>query len=204
MSTIEVFADVCCPFTHVGLRRVVRRRTDVGRDDVALVVRAWPLELVNGVPLDPDSIATHVAELRESVAPDLFVGFDRAKFPASSLPALELAAAAYATSTAVGERISLSLRTALFEEGRDLGDAGVLDAIAAEHGVQVQRPVARDAVLADWREGVRRGVRGSPEFFVEGHGYFCPALDITSYDGELTIAYDAAGFESFLAACFAS
>ena len=55
MDALEVFADVCCPFTHVGLRRIVRRRAELGRDDVVLVVRAWPLELVNGVPLDPES-----------------------------------------------------------------------------------------------------------------------------------------------------
>ena len=31
--SIEVFADVLCPFTHVGLRRLVARRTELGRDD---------------------------------------------------------------------------------------------------------------------------------------------------------------------------
>src|SRR6478735_6336015 len=40
---IEVFADVRCPFAHVGLRRLVERRRALGRDDVRLVVRAWPM-----------------------------------------------------------------------------------------------------------------------------------------------------------------
>ena len=93
-NVVEVFADVCCPFTHVGLRRLVQRRDEVG-GDLELVVRAWPLELVNGAPLDGDLIAEEIEELRKQVAADLFVGFDRGRFPATSLPALELAAAAY-------------------------------------------------------------------------------------------------------------
>ena len=48
MRTIEVFADVLCPFTHVGLRAVAEQRARAGRDDVVIRVRAWPLELVNG------------------------------------------------------------------------------------------------------------------------------------------------------------
>jgi hypothetical protein len=47
---VEVFADVGCPFAHVGLRRFVERRDELGRDDVVLWVRAWPLELVNARP----------------------------------------------------------------------------------------------------------------------------------------------------------
>ena len=115
---VEVFADVCCPFTHVGLRRLVQRRDEVG-GDLELVVRAWPLELVNGAPLDGDLIAEEIEELRKQVAADLFVGFDRARFPATSLPALELAAAAYRRDMPSGERVSLTLREALFERGRE-------------------------------------------------------------------------------------
>src|SRR3954464_13451066 len=47
---IEVFADVACPFTHVGLCRLVARRRE-SNSDAVLWVRAWPLELVNGEPL---------------------------------------------------------------------------------------------------------------------------------------------------------
>ena len=77
---IETFADVCCPFTHVGLRRLSDRRDHSGRTDVALWVRAWPLEIVNGDPLDPVMIAEEVDALRASVAPDLFASFDPSKF----------------------------------------------------------------------------------------------------------------------------
>src|SRR5947209_6984790 len=95
VTQIEVFADVACPFTHVGLRRFVSQREASGRRDLVLRVRAWPLELVNGVPLDAAFIAEEVGDLRAQVAPALFAGFDERRFPHSSLPALALAAAAY-------------------------------------------------------------------------------------------------------------
>ena len=90
---VEVFADLGCPFTHVGLRRFVERRAERGRGDVHLLVRSWPLEVVNGTPLDADFIAEEVDDIRAAVAPDLFTGFAATAFPASSIPGLALAAA---------------------------------------------------------------------------------------------------------------
>ena len=52
MDVIEVFADIACPFAHVGLRRFVTERERRGLDRPRLRVRAWPLELVNGKPFD--------------------------------------------------------------------------------------------------------------------------------------------------------
>ncbi len=186
MSVIEVFADVRCPFTHVGLRRLVERREELGAD-VTLRVRAWPLELVNDAPLDPGLVANEIEALRTQVAGDLFRGFDRARFPASSLPALGLAAAAYEQDLAAGERLSLLLRDALFEQGRDIAQPDELAALAADAGVPeaLGRP---DVVVADWHEGQARGVIGSPHFFVGDRGYFCPMLDIRHEDGRFDIS----------------
>jgi predicted DsbA family dithiol-disulfide isomerase len=203
VTTIEVFADVRCPFTHVGLRRFVDRRRELGRHDVRLHVRAWPLELVNGEPLDPGLIDEEVGELRTQVAPDLFGGFSRADFPATSIPALRLAAAAYGRDDETGEHVSLALRRVLFEEGQDIADPAVLAAIAADRRVAIDLSSGMDAVVADWREGQRRGVVGSPHFFVGGEGFFCPSLEITRDDGgHLTIRVDHAGLEAFLDRCF--
>ncbi len=202
-GTIEVFADLRCPFTHVGLRRVVERRHALGHDAIRLRVRAWPLELVNAAPLDALLIAEEVAELRAQVAPELFAGFDPDRFPASSLPGLRLAAAAYRQSLDAGELVSLAMRTALFEEGRDITEPSELAAIAATAGIAEAVAGTDDDVVADWREGQRRGVIGSPHFFVAGDSWFCPALDITRRDGHLRIANDPAAFERFVTACFA-
>jgi len=204
MTVLEVFADIGCPFAYVGLRRLVARRSELGRGDVQLRVHAWPLELVNGSPLDPAYIAEEVEVLRDTVAPDLFLGFAESAFPASSLPAFDLVQAAYGVDLATGERVSLAVRVALWEDGLDVADPGVLVGIGAAHGVTVDPDAARAAVLADWEQGKERGVRGSPEFFVAGAAWFCPVLDIRRVDGELQVRVDETSMPEFLAACFAS
>jgi predicted DsbA family dithiol-disulfide isomerase len=201
---VEVFADVGCPFAHVGLRRFVERRDELGRDDVVLWVRAWPLELVNARPLDPHLIAEEVDEIREHAAPDLFTGFDTTSFPASSLPAFALAAAAHRRDPSTGERVSLALRDLVFEQGVDIADAAVLDRLAEEHDLTVDR-VDHECVLGDHAEGVRRGVVGSPHFFTAGGGFFCPALDVSRDSrGHLRISTDPDGFAAFVEACLRS
>ena len=200
-AVVEVFADIVCPFAHVGLRRVLRRRTELGRVLPVLRVRAWPLELVNGEPFDPDVVARHVEELREQVEPGLFRGFDRAAVPSSSLPALQLVAEAYSAGDEVGEQVSLAVRDALFEQGRDIADPGLLAAIAADHGVP-SLGTGAELVLADLEEGRERGVQGSPEFFLDRRGYFCPALRIERVDGKLEITPDRGAFDAFLSDCF--
>jgi hypothetical protein len=57
-------------------------------------------------------------------------------------------------------------------------------------------------VLADYAAGRERGVVGSPHFFVDGEGYFCPNLHIEQVDGHLHVEVDRAGFADFLGRCF--
>ena len=114
---IEVFADIWCPFTHVGLRAIDEQRIRTGRTDVAIRVRAWPLELVNGAPLDPEATKEHAEDLREQVAPNLFRHLDLERFPRSTLDALALANRAYRTGLEVGERVSFALRNAPLRRG---------------------------------------------------------------------------------------
>jgi predicted DsbA family dithiol-disulfide isomerase len=197
-ALIEVFADVVCPFTHLGLRRFVDRRRTLGSNRI-LRVRAWPLELVNGEALASGLVAEEVHELREQVSPDLFVGFDPTQFPTTSLPAMTLVDAAYRRSAQLGERVSLAVRHALFEEGRDISSADVLAEIARAHGLGRLGVVDRASIIADWEEGRRRGVQGSPHFFVGGEGFFCPTLEIARVGDRLQITRDPARFEAFMA-----
>lgn len=201
MAVIEVFADACCPFAHVGLHRIRDAADAEGRPDVTLHVRAWPLELVNGNPMDAHFIAEEVDEIREQVAADLFGGFREEAFPGSSIPAMALAARAYAVSESVGQAVSLAVRDALFEHGHDIGDRSVLAGIAAAHGVDLPDDPAGDAALvhADWHDGTARGVVGSPHFFIGGENVFCPVLDIKRVDGHLVIRVDEPAVQAFLA-----
>lgn len=203
LTEIEVFADVACPFTHVGLRRFVERR-EAGGPDVRLRVRAWPLEEVNGEPLDPGFIAEEVDEIRAQVAPDLFAGFDPAAFPATSMPALALASAAYDLDLVTGEAVSLELRDLLFEHGVDIADADALAGVAERNGVAFDPANPHlGAVRADHAEGKQRGVIGSPHFFTPAGGFFCPSLDVSrDSGGHLRITADPDGFRRFVDSCF--
>src|SRR3546814_4521111 len=157
MRAIEVFADIWCPFAHLGLRAVAQRRYELGRGDVPMVVRAWPLELINDEPQDPKMAAEHVADLRAQCAPDAFAGFDPERFPSTTLPALALAAAAYRYTGPVGERVSLALRDALWEQGRDISDTEVLAEIATAHGiVDGWGPEDERSVTEDWHLEIGR------------------------------------------------
>jgi predicted DsbA family dithiol-disulfide isomerase len=204
LETIDVFADVVCPFTHVGLRRFVARRGELGSSVPLLRVRAWPLELVNGHPFDPESVAHHVHELRRQVAPELFARFTPDAVPATSMPAFALVADAYAVGDALGEAVSLAVRSALFEEGRDVADPAVIADVAAAHGIDRRSADAEQRVAADYEEGRRRGVEGSPEFFLGDRSYFCPGLRIDRTGDDMVIEPDVTRFDAFLEDSFAS
>lgn len=200
---IEVFADVGCPFAHLGLVAIVDQCRTRNRLDVVLRVRSWPLELVNGKPLDAGFISEEVDEIRPQVAVGRFAGFSAEAFPDSTMDAMELTAAAYEVGDHTGQAVALAVRDVLFEKGRNVGDPEVLAAIAADHGVTWPDPVVTSGsyprVRQDWEEGVDRGVVGSPHFFTSGGGYFCPALDVGRDDqGHLRVATDHERFTAFL------
>lgn len=195
---IEVFADVGCPFAHLGIRRFLAARDAAGRDDVVLHVRAWPLELVNGRPLDPSFIAEEIDEIRPQLVSSEFAGFRVEAFPASSIPAMELTAAAHELDPRSGERMAVAVRDALFEQGRRVDDPDVLATLADELGAP-SPPDGDRRVRADHAAGIERGVIGSPHFFTTDGGFFCPALDITrDAQGHLRITADEQGFAAFL------
>lgn len=177
---IEVYADIGCPFAHVGLLSAKRLRDRLPHR-APLVVRAWPLELVNGTPLDPQATAAHVAELRRDVVPELFAGFDPANLPVSTLRAHALVEAANERDPWLGERLSLELRDRLFEQGSAIDEATLVE-LARESGLDPSVLDDTDRVEARYAEGRSRGVQGSPHFFAGQTELFCPLLDIERDD----------------------
>jgi hypothetical protein len=184
----------------VGLTHLMRRRHQLGRDDVRFRIHGWPLELVNGEPVDADSISEEIDEIKPQVAPDLFAGFVPRQFPASTLPALALTAAAYEIGDTPGEAVAMELRQLLFERGRNVADPAVLAEVAQRNGVTTLGDVA--VVRAEWTDGRSRGVVGSPHFFVDGESLFCPVLDIQRVDGALVVKVDEHAYEAFVTRCF--
>jgi predicted DsbA family dithiol-disulfide isomerase len=203
MRHIEVFADIVCPFTHVGLRRLVDARAE--RDArCVLRVRAWPLEWVNGQPIDRELAAREIDALRSSVAPELFEGFDTGMWPRSSLPAFGLAAAAYAVDDVAGEAVSLAIRDALFEGGLDVSDPDVISAIGDAYGLRpLNAATTRTAVETDWARGKVRHVKGSPHFFVGDADWFCPSLVVQHAGDDFSIELASESMQHFYDAAFA-
>ncbi len=200
MAKVEVYADIVCPFAYVGLTRLIERRHQLGRDDVRLRIRSWPLELVNGEPVDAHSIGEEIDEIKPQVAPDLFAGFNPEQFPASTLPALALTADAYEIGDSTGEAVAMQLRQLVFEHGRNVADPAVLAEVARRNGVTTR---GDDAVVRnEWADGRSRGVLGSPQFFVDGESLFCPVLDIRRVDEALVVKVDEQAFEAFVTLCF--
>ena len=195
---VEVFADITCPFTHVGLKRVVSHLEQVS-DDIEVIVRAWPLEWVNGQPLDADIVKMKAGILDEQLGLHDFAGFSTEAWPDTTIPALNLAAEGYAKDPATGLTVSLELRAALFEEGLDISDPQVLGEVAARHGLDAPSTEASAAVYADYELGKEQGVIGSPHFWSQGTDFFCPALDIGHDDsGGLTARFDPERLQMFL------
>ena len=197
--TVEVFADISCPFTHLGLAMVVDELAE-SSPDAEVRVRAWPLEWVNGSPLDPVATAGKIDALRAQLGTDRFSGFRIDRWPTTTIPALNLAAAAYDADPDAGLQVSLALRSSLFEQGEDISDPRVLAGIAASFDLAPPPVEASAAVGADYADGQRRLVSGSPHFWIEGHDYFCPSLDI-GHDaaGGLTARLDPDGLLGFVA-----
>lgn len=198
--TVEVFADVGCPFAHVGLSLVVSRLAEMD-PPVDCYVRAWPLEWVNGSPLEGDAVAVKIAALRDQLDVDCFNGFDADQFPTTTIPALNLCAEGYGRDAQTGLEVSLSVRNALFEEGLDVGRQQVLAEIAAEYELPAPSRDPSQAVLDEYADGRARGVRGSPDFYMGDAEFFCPALDLDhDDDGRLLAGFDIEGFETFIGA----
>ena len=70
-----MFADVVCPFTHVGLRRLVEYRAQRHREDVAIRVRAWPLELVNGEQVPRELLVEEISIAVAAVLLLLYIAY---------------------------------------------------------------------------------------------------------------------------------
>lgn len=197
-----MFADIACPFAHAGLRAYTTYRREQGVTEPRLVVRAWPLELVNDTPHSGRHLAPEIDALRADAAPDLFVGFDAGHFPPSTLAALATSAAAYRVGPEHGEVFSLAVRDALWEHGLDVADPDVLHHLAKELDVPVATAADEAAVRADLAEGRARGVTGSPHFFTADGDFFCPSLDIDSSGEGMQVRFDPAGFRRFVATVF--
>lgn len=181
---VEVIADVVCPFCFIGKRRLDQALHAVqGPSSVS-----WhPYQLnpeipAEGVPFDVyltrrfgspaniEPVFEHLAKEGADVGIDF--RFDRIRHVPQTLLAhqvMHMAAQRDLDASALAD----DLMSAFFEEGRDIGDRGVLIAIGARHGLSADEVVAaaesaqlRNIVTTREARARANGLAGVPGFLL--------------------------------------
>ena len=114
---VTVFADIVCPFTHVGLRRMTERRDQIGSTEPPpgerVAARVGQRRTVGRARRRPSRSRRCGMMLRPTSSPVSTPTRSRA----TSVPALGLASLAYTLDLATGESVSLALRDARVRTG---------------------------------------------------------------------------------------
>ena len=121
MAELVVYSDVVCPWATVIVLRLhaARARADA-EDELALVHRALPLELLLERPLARRVVDAEIplcASLTPEFGWSLWQGRPE-EYPVTSLPALEAVRAAGDQSPRAAEELDLALRRAFFAGSR--------------------------------------------------------------------------------------
>ena len=184
MKTVALtcFTDLLCVWAWIGELRLAELRRTHG-EAVAVSQRfcnvfgatAQKIQANWGTKGGYDGFAGHLSHVLEGfpelkASPDLWRGVR----PASSLPAHLVLKAVEAQEAGggapgLGDRAILRVRQAFFEQGRDVSQTSVLDAVLSEAGAdlsdihaRLDRGEAHAALMADYQEAQALGVKGSP------------------------------------------
>lgn len=181
---VEVIADFVCPFCFIGKRNFDEALKAVqGPSDVSW----YPYQLnpeipEEGQPFDvylksrfgnPGNVEPVLQQLKASgKAAGIDFRFDKLRHVPSTLPVHQVMQLAETLGVDQSE-LAENLMSAFFEQGRNIGERGVLIDIAGEHGIaanDVNKAIDNDKVkqLVLTREGQVRssGLVGVPGFLV--------------------------------------
>lgn len=121
MAELVVFSDIVCPWATVIVLRLHAARERVGaQDELAIVLRALPLELEHEKPI-PRRIVDAEIPLCASLTPEFGWSLWQGRleeYPVTVLPALEAVQAAASQSARAAEQLDLALRHAFFGRSR--------------------------------------------------------------------------------------
>jgi predicted DsbA family dithiol-disulfide isomerase len=169
MSRLVVFSDLVCPWATVVVLRLHAARARAGaEDELAIVHRALPLELLLERPIDRRVVDAEIP-LCASLTPDLGWALWQRRpeeYPVTTLLACEAVQAAGAQSTRTAEQLDLALRRAFFAESRCISlRHEILAAAASCPDVDLDRLTGdldtgafRGAVMADFRASRAAGI----------------------------------------------
>ncbi|MBS0376281.1 MAG: DsbA family oxidoreductase [Proteobacteria bacterium] len=182
--TVDVYSDLVCPWCFLGKRRLAAARRSLPR--LAVDVRWRPFELNPDLAAGGMDRRAYLAQKFGDSAQlaanhDRLVELGRADGIAYRFEAIERVPntrSAHVLVSQAGPRqdeLVERLFAGYFERGLDLGRAEVLEAIAAEAGLdpalirtQLGDAALRDAVAAEERTAARLGIGGVPFFVLAG------------------------------------
>lgn len=167
--TVDVVSDIVCPWCFIGKRRIERAAGILGSP---IDIRWHPFQLNPRMPVEgidrreyrvakfgsweySQQLDARVAENGRAVGIE-FRHDLMARTPNSFRGHVLLAAALNQGGVAMQDTVAERLFTGYFTKGEDVGDSGVLAAIAQENGVVVD---LNDAALADYVRGEEEAAR---------------------------------------------
>jgi predicted DsbA family dithiol-disulfide isomerase len=183
LMTVEVFADVLCPWCYIGKRRLAAALAD--QDEVKVVWRSYELAPEEGRTPGPtaaeamarwwgERAAARVAHIKAVGAEDgLELNLHLAR-PVNTFDAHRLIhlAADHDLADEMAERLLRGYHT----EGLNVADQDVLARLGAEAGLvaaDVRALLAgdthADSVRADERRAVELGITGVPSLVIDGN-----------------------------------
>jgi predicted DsbA family dithiol-disulfide isomerase len=174
---IVMFSDFICPFCYVGFETIRKLKPEF---DLQLEWRGfqihpdWPAEGISadksGLPGDPAS--RHALWQRISAMAEA-VGFSMKPPAVLTNSRAALAATEFARESGRDEALEERIYRAYFNEGENIGDAGVVVRLAGEAGLEAS--AVADAIKSPKYEmrlknnslaANQRGVSGVPTFFI--------------------------------------
>ncbi len=182
-TTLDIVSDVVCPWCWIGLRNIRAALEDIG-EDIAVETSFRPFFLDAGIPKEgieynaymdrkfPDKAARAqgLEHLQQAgAAAGIQFRFDKIVRRPNTLDAHRLIR--WAAGQGLGWQAEEALFAAFFNQGLDVGNAGVLAEIAARIGMDgglVRELLASDRDADQIRREVMEaqaiGVRGVPTF----------------------------------------
>ncbi|NNF14763.1 MAG: DsbA family oxidoreductase [Gemmatimonadetes bacterium] len=176
---LEVFSDYTCPWCYVGWARLEKALAELP-EGVEAAVEWRPFEIhpevpVGGMPVEdlpyrPDVWEQMQEALRSNAEAE---GLEVGKRPKVSNTHRALAAGSYAQAEEPGRFPAFHRRLfeGYFAEGRDLGDPGVITALATDAGLDVEHMESaldggryERAILDTAADARSMGISGTPTF----------------------------------------
>ena len=208
---IEIWPDIACPWCYIGKRRFEAALAQFAhRDAVDVTYRSYQLDPTlpehydgteaeylasrKGIPVEQaEQMFAHVAQQARTVG--LAYDFD-ALVVANSMRAHQILHLAH--EHGVQSEVKEALLAAHFEQGRDIGDAGLLACIASAEGVPVdavQHELATGsripAVQQDVADARALGIQGVPCVVIDRQYAVSGAQPTETFLGALEQAWAA-------------